>query len=143
MYSQMARKLAKAFIDKPLPPLSDRERIAVTELQTAFRGLPIMDVEGVLPTEAVWLENMNRIRELVLHHDAREFLRWDVISETMFTDHARYIFPELRYLKRRPDWNTRWGKAILESQVGHPIPYIFSPGTSGNLIHHAYHVAQF
>jgi hypothetical protein len=143
MITQLARKLSKAVIDKPLPPLSDRERTALTELQTTFRSLPVMSVEHALPTEAVWLENMNRIRELVLLNDSREFLRWDVISETMFIDHARYILPELKYLKHLSDWKTRWRTAIQESPVGHPIHYILHPSSSGNLIHHAYHVAQF
>ncbi len=40
-------------------------------------------------------------------------------------------------------WDTRWRNAIIELPVGHPIPYIFYPVSSGNLILPAYHVAQF
>ena len=143
MFKQMAKKLSQSIIDKPLPPLSEGERIALAELQATFQELPVVGTEGALPTEAVWLTNMNRIRELVLHQDAREFLRWDVISETMYVDHSRYVPPELRYLKRRPDWDSRWRPAIRELPVGHPNPYILHPASSGILIHHAYHLAQF
>jgi hypothetical protein len=49
----------------------------------------------------------------------------------------------MKYLKQHHEWNTRWRSAINEISVGNPIPYIFYPASSGNLIHHAYHVAQF
>jgi hypothetical protein len=68
----------------------------------------------------------------------------------MFVSFAAYIPTELKYLKHRPDWNTRWRTAIKESSVGrprrygyHPIPYIFYPASSGNLIHQAYSLARF
>jgi hypothetical protein len=56
---------------------------------------------------------------------------------------ALYSSTELHYLKHHPDWKKRWRKAIRESWVGRPTPYVYYPASSANLIHLAYHVAQF
>jgi len=142
MVRSIAKKLLGIVLDRPLPFPSSAEKDFLSELQIAFRDLPVFDITNVPPSEAMWLINMNRLRELVLNQDPREFLRWDVISHTMFVSFAPYLSTELKFLKYRPDWNTRWRQAIKESSVGHPIPDIYYP-SSGNLIHHAYHVAQF
>lgn len=143
MLNGMVKKLLGIVLHRPLPLLSSEENTFLSELQTAFRELPVLQTTNVLPSQAAWLSSMNRLRELVLNQNPREFLRWDVVSQTMFVSFARYICTELKYLRHRLDWNTRWRTAIKESSVGHPIPYIFYPASSGNLIHHAYHVAQF
>jgi hypothetical protein len=98
---------------------------------------------NALPSEAAWIDNMNRLRQLVLDGDPREFLRWHVVQETMFATFPLWIRKELSFLKSRPDWNSRWQKAIEESPIGHPLPCPFYPNSSGNLIHQAYHLAQF
>jgi hypothetical protein len=143
MLKWIVKKLLRIVLDRPLPPPSSDERVFLTEFQTACRELPVLETHSALPSERIWLSNLNRLRELVLKEDPREFLRWDVVNSTMFIAFAHYISTERNYLKRRPDWNTRWRKAIKESCVGHPTPYLFYPASSGNLIHHAYHVAQF
>jgi len=143
VFKRIVKKLLSIALDRPLPPPSSDEKIFLSELQTACRELPVLETSNAQPSETAWLSNMNRLRELVLNQDPREFLRWDVVSNTMFVTFARYISTELKYLKHRTDWNIRWHKVIKESSVGHPTPYIFYPASSGNLIHHAYHVAQF
>jgi hypothetical protein len=143
MLRAIVKKLFGLVFDRPLPLPSSEEKAFLSELQTAFRELPVLETTNALPSEAAWLSYMNRLRELVLNQDPREFLRWDIVAQTLFVSSARYISTELKYLKHRPDWNTRWRTAIKESSVGHPFPCVFYPASSGNLIHHAYHVAQF
>lgn len=143
MLRRMVKKLLNLFLDKPLPLPSSQEEGFLSELQTDVRELLVLETTNMPPSQAAWLSYTNRLRELVLNQDPRKFLRWDVVSYTMFVAFARYVSTELKYLKHRPDWNARWRAAIKESSVGHPIPYIFYPASSGNLIHHAYHVAQF
>jgi hypothetical protein len=58
----------------------------------------------------------------------------------MFCD---YYPEELEYLKSDAKWNTRWEPAIKESNIGHPQKCKEYPKSSSNLIHHAYHLAQF
>jgi len=136
-------KLLTIIFDKPLPPPSSTELEMVAELKSRFQKLPLIPVENMPPSEAEWAANMQRLRQLVLNDDPRRFLRWDVVRSTMFVTHPAYIQKELNYLKKQPDWNNRWRQAIKESQCGHPIPYPFYPGSSGNLIHNAYHLSQF
>jgi len=143
MFKSIIKKLFKIIFDRPLPPLSSEEKGFLSELQTEFSKLPVFETANAQPSEAKWLSNMNRLRELVLNKNPREFLQWDVVSQTMFVFYALYISTELNYLRHRSDWNTRWRSAIKESPVGHPVPCIFYPTSSSNLIHHAYHVAQF
>jgi hypothetical protein len=96
-----------------------------------------------MASENEWTGNVIRLKELVCNDDPREFTRWDVIQNTMCVNYASYLTSEFKYLKRHPDWENRWRPAIKESAVGHPIPHWQYPKSSGNLIHHAYHIAQF
>lgn len=89
-------------------------------------------------TEATWVKHRNNIQRLILNEDVNNFLNWDTIVGTMFHE-AR--IEELQFLQSLPDWN-RWQKAIQESFVGNPRPYPEYPESSGNLIHHAYSLAQ-
>ena len=136
-------KSLSALYDKPLASPTDREKQLVEELKTTFREFPILETANCPASEKEWYKNVNRLRELVLNNDPREFLRWHAISATMFTKYGSYVTPELKHLKSRPDWESRWCKIIKESSVGHPIPYWQYPSSSGNLIHHAYHLAKF
>lgn len=130
-------------MQKPLPPPSVLEEESIAELQKTFRAMAVYETDGYTSSEAIWRSNMNRLKELVLNHDVRKFLSWDVVTKTMFIDASSYISKELSYLKHRPDWNIRWRRVIEESSVGQPKPYAFFPLSSGNLIHHAYHLANF
>jgi len=138
-----AKAILGRVLSRSLPPASDDERAFIEELLTTFRTLPVFDNADSTPSEASWGRNMNRLRTLILERDPREFLQWDVVTNTMFVFFARHVRPELRYLQGLPDWETRWRPAIEESWVGRPTRYVFYPASSGNLIHHAYHVARF
>jgi len=136
-------KLLTNVLDKPLSHPTAREKELSEALKKTFRTLPITEAKDLPSSQATWIKNIKRIRELVLNDDPKKFLRWDVIQNTMFVAYNRYITKELKYLKSLHDWHSRWCKAIKESSIGHPLPYPFYPGSSCNLIHHAYHLAQF
>ncbi|MHC4741426.1 MAG: hypothetical protein ACYS8Z_05915 [Planctomycetota bacterium] len=141
--SKFARKSLSELYEKPLPPPTEKEEHLIEELRDAFRNLP--DTEGADDSTAhqEWINYVNQLKQLVLNDDPREFLRWHVISGTMFAKYRAYIGPEFSFLKKRTDWKTRWSKAVKESLTGHPTPYWRCPHSSGNLIHHAYHLARF
>lgn len=136
-------RLLSARHDRPLGPRTEKEEELVEELKSVFRYISIPEQKVDSSSEEEWLGNVSRLRELVLEQDAREFLRWDVILKTMCIAYASYTGPELAYLKNHPEWESRWCHAIKESPVGHPVPYWRHPESSENLIHHAYHLAQF
>ncbi len=142
-FLKQVKKLLSAIHDKPLAPVTDRERRLIEELRDAFGELAVPETISCTSSQRQWFNNVNRLRELVLREDPREFLRWHVISSTMFAKHASYVEAELNFLKSQPDWRNRWSKLIKESPVGHPTPYWRYPRSSGNLIHHAYHLAKF
>lgn len=140
------RKIYRAvslLYDNPLAPTTNTEKELIRELKTTFRNFPNLETTNCSFSEKEWINNVYRLRELVLNEDPREFLRWDVILRTMSVTHASYLIPELKYLKSCFDWKSRWSKAIEESPSGHPMPHWQYPRSSGNLIHHAYHVARF
>jgi hypothetical protein len=102
-----------------------------------------METAGLPGSLAAWTAYANTVRELILSDDPRSFLRWRVIQTMLFAANQPYVFRDLRVLKQRPDWKSRWRKALRESPVGRPVPNALMPGSSGNLIHQAYHLVQF
>lgn len=127
---------------KPLDPATFREQKLIDDLKKTFKKLSNEDATGYSDPERIWRQNMNNLMELVLTDNPREFLRWDVILGTMFVGNEDYVVTELDHLRGKPDWNERWEKAIEEVETGFPIPFKKYPQSSGNLIHHAYHVSQ-
>jgi hypothetical protein len=123
-----------------LAPVSDSEKHYLAELVAEVAALPPEPAHGS-GAGAEWSGNVERLRRHILHDDPREFLRWPVVLRTMFVTFDLYVLRELGYLRRR-DW-PRWKDAIRESPVGRPFRYPFYPASSGNLIHHAYHLAVF
>lgn len=89
-----------------------------------------------------WIRDSEEV-ERILHVNANDltvFLRWELVRRTMFVDSPEWIATELDALRSDSDWETRWQDALREDQIGSPTPCKFYPESSGNLIHHAYHV---
>ncbi len=112
-------------------------------IKQKVQNIPVAEEKDCTPAERAWNNYMNSLRELILHDDIREFLHWRPIVSTMFVESPPYIQTELKHISNRDDWQNRWEEAIKESRIGHPTPCIFYPTSSGNLIHHSYHVCQF
>jgi hypothetical protein len=119
---------------------NQKEEMLSEELRRSF--IALSEQNGQRQGENRWLDNITRLHELVMSEDPREFLQWDVIKRTMEVGDADYIETELNFLKIKKDWN-RWKKGISEVSAGKPTLSSVYPKSSGNLIHHAYHVAQF
>lgn len=114
----------------------------VEELKTTFREMqyPYNSSES---TVKVWMDSVRRLRQLVLNANPEKFLQWDVIKSMMFVSFEKTANIEFSFLRNLSTWKNRWCKAIEESTVGDPILYSKYPRSSGNLVHTAYHVAQF
>lgn len=130
-------------LDRPLAPASAAELELGNQLRSGLASLDDTDAGGLEPSSKAWSTNITRLKSLIEKEDPRAFLRWDVIRDTMFVVQAPYSWNELRYLRARRDWRRRWAQAIRESRVGRPLRLPFYPATSGNLLHHAYHLARF
>jgi plasmid stabilization system protein ParE len=119
------------------------ERALIDELRAGCRALLVEPTAGRTPNAADWATATNRLRSLVLHADPRAFLRWDVVIERMAV-HGSPITPtELALLQARPDWTSRWMRAIRETDAGRPYRYAGYPPSSEPLIQTAYTLSRF
>ena len=125
-----------------LAPPSASERALIDELRAGCRGLPMEDASRGTPTEVDWATATNRLRHLALNADPRAFLRWDVIVERMAARHSPATPIELAALQARPDWESRWRRAIRECEAGRPFRYAGWPESSEPLIQTAYTLAR-
>lgn len=90
----------------------------------------------------IWSNFSSELRRVILDEDPRRFLYWNIIRRTMFVN-SPFCYFELRHLQRKADWSSRWRPVLREDSFGQPAPFLFYPFSSGNLIHHAYHLALF
>lgn len=127
----------------PMPPTTEADRRYAQELRERIEQSPMAASDNPTESELCWQQFNDRLHELVQREDPRGFLRWDVIRKSMFVGNADYISSELDLLRRQDDWEQRWQPAIEESPIGRPKPYRGYPRSSGNLIHHAAHLARF
>ncbi len=134
--------LLKLF-ELPMPPADERDLALAQKLRDE---LSTIEARGCSSRENVtdtWLEFSSELRRHADAGDPREFLQWPVVRKSMFVSNPRYVAEELRWLRRLPDWESRWKPALRESPIGRPRPYPRYPRSSGNLIHHAYSLARF
>jgi len=139
-------KILSVWQRKPLRPPTARECKLIEELRAIlkdFSRITQSTPNATSEAKKVWSEHADELLDLLKTKDPRTFLRWDVITKTMFVGNGYYIQKELTYLKKHQHWKDQWMKGIEESQIGCPSPFVFFPKSSGNLIHHAYHLSQF
>lgn len=117
-------------------------RVQKERLRESIKALVPLGTDNLSAAPA-WRNFAAQLRLNLLERNPDFFLRWNVIADTMFVFHAPYIATELRCLRARGDWATRWRPAIREDAVGAPTPYLCYPQSSGNMIHHAYHLSVF
>jgi hypothetical protein len=143
MIKNLYKKILFLLQDRPLPKATKRDQELIENLLRSVERLPDENTSDCLPSEKQWKENVNRLKKLMLTDDPREFLRWDVLTETMVVGNDDFVLTELNHLKQDARWNERWSKAIHEVTAGRPKPFYKYPLSSANLIHHAHHIAQF
>lgn len=125
------------------PKVSKEDESFVTELRSEVVKIEFINTNNLSGAELEWTSNMNNIRSLILNSNPREFLYWEVIKYTMFVVRANYIRFELTSILKSRYYESLWKKALLESNVGRPLRYWLFPKSSGNLIHHIYHLDKF
>ena len=94
-------------------------------------------------TEDLWTVKRKQLQELLLSADPWNFLRWDALATIMVKRGKADITLDLRHLKRRHDWRSRWRPALREHTIGFPRPFYRYPKSSGDVINHAYHLCRF
>jgi hypothetical protein len=110
----------------------------IHELRSKINQLPVASVTTDSVADAEWIKYRNKLRQNILNDDPRDFCNWETIRSTMFYEPD---VVELQFLQGLENWD-QWKTAIRESKAGNPRPYYSFNESSGNLIHHAYHLAQ-
>jgi glycosyltransferase involved in cell wall biosynthesis len=142
---QRARTMMKSILSSirlRIEGATPRELELIRELRASCRPLEERQIKGGSSAEDTWCRVANHFRYLVATEDPRSFLKWNHL-QTMVFEIEDYVAPELAHLQQAAAWTARWAPAIRESQVGHPNPFPLYPQSSGNLIHHAYHLCRF
>jgi len=120
-----------------------REAALVEDLRRDIRTLAKPRAATDSPAESSWLANRMELRRHITEGEPSRFLRWDVVTGSMFVGNRAYIDHELAYLMQRPDWKSVWEGVIQEDPAGDPKPYKRYKRSSGNRIHQAYHLCRF
>jgi hypothetical protein len=141
--ADMLKKILLRIFERPMPPSSEADRRYADDLRRSIVGQPLALSDSPTDSERSWHRFNQELRACVQEQDPREFLQWKVIRKSMFVSNPKYVAAEYRYLRTLADWRPRWRKAIEETPIGRPRPYTRYPRSSGNLIHHAFHVARF
>jgi hypothetical protein len=121
-------------------PLDPRLLAALRDEAAALAG---QGLGTAVSAEPLWDAKRGQLLRLLQEGDPAEFLRWEPVRTTMVKRGRVPVAHELRHLRRRPDWSSRWRPALRETTLGRPRPFHRWPWSSGTLIHHAYHLCRF
>lgn len=121
-----------------LGPEAEHDRDAAEALRAEVRALPPLPA-GRSGPEQQWIENRAELRRWILTEDPRSFLRWPVIVNSMVVRSGEpYILsvelPAVREAGLLP--------LLSEDRFGNPR-LITGTSSSGNLVHHAYHLLRY
>ena len=130
-FTRDAWRIASARVARHQPATVQDRRIHKQRLRDTIKALVTLGNDNSSAAPA-WRDFAAQLRMNLLERNPDFFLRWDVIADTMFVSDAPYTATELRCLRARSDWATRWRPAIREDALGAPTPYLWYPHSSGN-----------
>lgn len=129
------------FFSKKLAPPNKKEISLINDLRKNTLNFQYYSSESSAENE--WMKHAKRVSELIQIDDPRKFLKWNPVKDTMGGSNYFFVISELNYLRFRSQWNARWKKVLHEDKIGCQTPFFLYPKSSGNLIHHAYVLANF
>ena len=139
LLSILKRFRSEHVLEWKLPPQNPAEKARIEKLRAGIRALPALPADTDSQAGNEWSRSRRRLRRLILRRDPRNFLNWQVVRYAMVHECQK---TELDSLKHRNDW-PELENALVETSIGNPKHYHSHPASSGNLIHHAYTLAQF
>lgn len=128
---------------RKLPKKSTLDYKLIEDLRSEVKIIQPIDTKNLTGAELEWSNNVNNIIYNILNQNPREFLSWQVIMNTMFVNRPKYINTELDTIKKSIDYKIIWKNLLIENNTGKPTFFWKYPRSSGNLIHHLYHLLKF
>jgi hypothetical protein len=119
------------------PALVARLRLDATALAAAPQA-----GDGIV-ADTLWEAKRRELRHFLAAENPESFTRWPPVRTTMVKRGHRPVSVELRHMRRRADWRSRWRPALQEMTLGGPRPFPRLPTTSANALHLAYHLCRF
>ena len=135
------RKALFTIIDNPPLEFDDKTKAHEAKLKSGMEQLKLLE-KPAPNAHSQWEANLHELMENVISKPLNDFLRWDVITHTMFATNSSYVVKEFFQLKKSKDWKSKWKPLLRESPIGHPIPFAMAPYTSGNKVHQAYTLSK-
>jgi hypothetical protein len=120
--------------------MSDREA-EVVRAATQFGVAPTLDDQENIHAE--WRRYLDAIAEHIINDRLDRFTQWRTVTQTMFIGDYADTARQLKALRARPDFSSRWAPALVESPVGGAGRSELYPASSGNQIRQAYLLARF
>jgi hypothetical protein len=143
MIKNIVNLIFRFLLTPGLKEVTELEKKYLTELLDEVKDIPFIDTKNLFGAELEWSNNVNDIIFSIMNKNPREFLSWEVIRYTMFVDKSIFVRSELNIMKESKDFQSVWKPVLKESLVGKPIRYWNYFESSGNLIHHTYHLYRF
>lgn len=83
-----------------------------------------------------------KVLNLIINDQLKDFLQKGFIQQMFFIHNRLFLYNQYLELKNSSKWKF-WKKILIEDKIGSPVRYFLKPWTSGNRIHHAYHLKKF
>ena len=83
-----------------------------------------------------------KVLNLIINDQLKDFLQKGFIQQMFFIHNRLFLYNQYLELKNSTNWKF-WKKILIEDKIGSPVRYFLKPWTSGNRIHHAYHLKKF
>jgi len=138
---KIIKKALFTVIDHPPSEFDDEIKAYEAKLKSEMAQLKLSG-KPASNAHSQWEKNLLELSGNVISKPLNDFLRWDVITHTMFATNSSYVIKEFLQLKKSTVWQSKWKPLLRESPIGHPIPFAMAPYTSGNKIHQAYTLSK-
>ena len=118
-------------------------RNSIKQLYHEFNNIAFVNTSKLAGAALEWNNNLNELKRDVSMRNILNFLNWHVVKRTMVVDMPDYILIEFQSVLNNKIFREYWRKGLTENQIGNPIKRKELGNSSGNLVHHLYHLTEF
>ena len=102
-----------------------------------------LEIKKRIPHSYWPVAQISLAKQLLKPDALKNFLRCEKIKETMNETYALFLIKEY-FVVLTKIYQYKFNKAILQDYaIGNPVPFCLNRKTSGNLVHHLYHIFKY